>query len=167
MRYDFDMCYVNNPASDSVIVSGVPQVSSGKLEANHIVATFRDSRTIEAIMAAPPIIRLFLEEAGFELKCASQRGLRRPKDPQMKQLLVEQLADLLSNRAMKKALSRAAHESDFDLHAFIAFVTDNDPTERPIRKVANTTSAPTNPHVMPRRPSDLEVKASRRRARPV
>ena len=167
MRYDFDMSYVNNPSSDGVIVSGLPHVSSGRIDANHIVATFRDSRTIEAILAAPPIIRLFLEEAGFELKCSSQRGAHRSKDPQMKQLLVEQLADLLSNRAMKKALSRAAHDSDFDLHEFVGFVAGKDPTERPIRKVANTGSAPSNPQVMPRRPSELEVKPSRRRARPV
>lgn len=167
MRYDFDMYYVNNPVSKQVIVSDVPHIKSRKCGTNHIVATFRDSRTIEAIMAAPPIVRLFLEEAGFGLKCAPNCAAKRRDDPQMRQLLVEQLSEALSNRAMKKALSRSAHQSDFDLHEFVAFVAGRDPVETPRRIVANMTDAPSGVKVMPRRPSELALKPTRRRARPV
>jgi hypothetical protein len=131
-----------------------------------VLAVFRDQKTIDAVAVAPPIVRLFLEEAGFGTKneCATdcaEGALTR--DPDVRAVLVKQLSATLSNRAMKKALARTVDQSIFNFHDFISFVVANENcgTATTLREVGEDTK------VQPRRPNQIVNNGVRRRARPV
>jgi hypothetical protein len=168
MRYDFDMFSVDNARVNRGIVSNNARTNLGALRTNHVIAVFRDSGTVEAVMQAPPIIRLFLQEAGFGLKVAPdcQFGTGdHSEDPRMRHLLVDQLSTALANRAMKKALARVAHESSFNVHDFIASVVAKDPSDPKIETDIEMPDVKSDMKVKPRRPT-VKPKSTRRRVRP-
>ena len=135
--------------------------SQGQARSKTVVALFRDKQTADAVTSAPPIVRLFLEEAGFELSDTdSDEADERTNnsDTEMRRALVEQLSAALSNRALKKALARAADESEFDVAAFIAAVVSKEPP-------THDKAAPSAP-VTPRRPCQLRGNGIKSRARP-
>jgi len=175
LRYDFDMYYADNIAQAIGGVSISGRTNLGKMRTNEVVAVFRDKSTAEAVMAAPPIIRLFLEEAGFGVKVAQTRqadGSVPHHDPNMRRLLVKQLSEALSNRAMKKALGRVANESAFNVHEFIAKVVEKEhevgepDLVHHCEVAADLDDLAETSKVKPRRPSQLRTKSSHRRARP-
>jgi hypothetical protein len=140
-------------------------------EGAKVVAAFKDPRTIEAVSNAPPIVRLFLEEAGFGLKSVSSvKGAcgRDDAAANMRKALVGQLSAALSNRAMKKALGRAAHESAFNINAFIATVISDDAHGFDDAPEQDAAFKPTThgARVTPRRPGDLRRKGVKSRTRP-
>ncbi|MEJ8562906.1 hypothetical protein QTO30_17930 [Yoonia sp. GPGPB17] len=101
-----------------------------------------------------------MEEAGFELSDADQLDadtVVEQSDDDLRRALASQLTAALSNRALKKALARAADESEFDVAAFIAAVVSK---QSPQGDLAD--AAPQCP-VTPRRPSQLRAQ---RRANP-
>lgn len=137
-----------------------------KLRAHSVLAVFRDQKTLNAVAAAPPIVRLFLEEAGFgdrdERSCEfSPQALTY--DPDVRRILVRQLTGALSNRAMKKALARTVDKCQFNFHDFIAFVISDDQrgAAAGLRQFTNDSK------VSPRRPDQIASTGARRRARPV
>lgn len=159
MRYDFDLFYVDNaPNREEAICEGAQSTlrQSGK---NTVFAVFRDKTTINA--AAPAIVRLFLEEAGFGVRETTQRADAESAAIKRK-ILIQQMTSVLSNRAMKKALGRVANEGAFNVHDFIAFVIAN---EAPALNLKKTNEAPRN-KVMPRRAVDVRLTGARRRVRP-
>lgn len=156
-----------------------------------VVAHFEDKATVDAVTAAPPIVRLFLEEAGFGSTLAQTDEVDAPAALTllgMRRALSEQLTLALSNRALKKALARAAKESEFDVAAFIASVVSRNPDKQSmeIRVLEDfsvqeaphfeTDEAPTklsaemdrglNDRILPRRPSQLRGKGLKSRLRP-
>jgi len=161
LRYDFEMFPADRRAGTAGARVGSGMTCQGQSRSKSVVALFRDKQTADAVTAAPPIVRLFLEEAGFELSAADINGTKDDdggSDAEMRRALVEQLSAALSNRALKKALARAADESEFDVAAFIAAVVSK---EQPTYDEA----APSAP-VTPRRPFELRGKGIKSRARP-
>ncbi|MEL7180528.1 MAG: hypothetical protein AAFN63_11920 [Pseudomonadota bacterium] len=160
LRYDFEMY----PVDDAPCASGVGVdrrlTNHGQARSNTVVAFFRDPETNNVVTSAPPIVRLFLEEAGFELSDTEQLeadNAPAQSDDDLRRALATQLTAALSNRALKKALARAADQSEFDVAAFIAAVVSKKPQHGGLEDAA--------PHctVIPRRPSQLRAQ---RRANP-
>ncbi len=169
LRYDFEMYYIDNPEVASEIVSASGAPTQGHARLNKIVALFRDQKTVDALTTAPPIVRLFLEEAGFGMKAAREKPCEKQTgvyDPVMRRTLIGQLSAALENRAMKKALSRAANDSAFNIHDLIAEVVGKDP-----KAVSKNRTHPAQgiatPTVKPRRPRHITPPSVRRRVRPV
>ena len=163
LRYDFEMFPVDNAPCSAGLSAGKGLTSQGQARSNTVVAFFRDPHTTDVVTAAPPIVRLFLEEAGFELSesdCCDDDLRSIDSDDDLRRALASQLTAALSNRALKKALARAAHESEFDVAAFISAVVSK---EAPCEVPAN--AAPTSP-VTPRRPNQLRTGGMNGRARP-
>ena len=161
LRYDFEMFPANRLAGTAAFRADSAVTSQGTARSKTVVALFRDKQTTDAVTSAPPIVRLFLEEAGFELSDADidETDEKTTKtDAEMRRALVEQLSAALSNRALKKALARAADQSEFDVAAFISAVVSKEPLTRDNA----TPSAP----VTPRRPCQLRGKGIKSRARP-
>lgn len=161
LRYDFEMFPANRLAGTAEFRAESGITSQGQARSKTVVALFRDKQTADAVTSAPPIVRLFLEEAGFELSDtdideADERT--NNSDTEMRRALVEQLSAALSNRALKKALARAADESEFDVAAFIAAVVSKEPP-------THDKAAPSAP-VTPRRPCQLRGNGIKSRARP-
>ncbi len=161
LRYDFQMY-----SADSVSVQaggGKGITSQGHARSNKVVAFFRDPTTTDAVTSAPPIVRLFLEEAGFELSDAEvtqDEDAEAPCDKVLRRALAAQLTAALSNRALKKALARAAQETEFDVAAFIAaVVSKNAPDVQP-------EGAAHQCKITPRSPSQLRKASCRNRERP-
>ncbi len=166
MRYDFDLFYVGNTDASSGIVSSAGRTKLGQLRTNAVGAVFQDQETVDAVAIAPPIVRLFLEEAGFGVKETRATDCDKDQsatDPVKRRVLVHQLSSVLANRAMKKALGRVANKGEFNIHDFIAFVVAKD---APVEQAELTDLAPEN-KVKPRRPSQVRKSGGRRRARPV
>lgn len=113
LSYAFDFC----------LADGARLAGTGHAGATpRVLATFRDSATAEAVATSPPIVRIFLEEAGFAF-AGNGQGPRvaPPSDAgeQLRQRLIAQVKGALANRALKKALIKASTESAFDISAFI------------------------------------------------
>ncbi len=163
LRYDFQMYPVDNAANSGGLAAAKGLTSQGQARSNTVVAFFRDPHTTDVVTAAPPIVRLFLEEAGFELSesdCCANGGKSADSDDELRRALASQLTAALSNRALKKALARAADESEFDVAAFISAVVSKDaPCDHP------KDAAPRSP-VIPRRPNQLRASGMNGRARP-
>lgn len=137
--------------------------SQGHARSNKVVAFFRDPTTTDVVTSAPPIVRLFLEEAGFELSDAEIAKIAdadAPCDKVLRRGLAAQLTAALSNRALKKALARAAPQTEFDVAAFIAaVVSKNAPDLQP-------EGAAPQSKITPRSPSELRKASCRNRERP-
>ncbi|MGJ8587686.1 MAG: hypothetical protein ACSHXW_06000 [Yoonia sp.] len=163
LRYDFQMYPVDSASAQAGSGGGKGLTSQGHARSNKVVAFFRDPTTTEAVTSAPPIVRLFLEEAGFELSdadLAKADGEDAPCDNVLRRALAAQLTAALSNRALKKALARAANETEFDVAAFIsAVVRKNTPQAEP-------ESAAPQCKITPRSPSQLRAASCKNRARP-
>lgn len=163
LRYDFEMFSVDSAPCASGLGSGKSLTSQGQARSNTVVAFFRDPHTADVVTSAPPIVRLFLEEAGFELSEAElqkSEAEAAESDSHLRRALAAQLTAALSNRALKKALMRAADESEFDVAAFIsAVVSKNAPQAVPEDAAQQCT-------VIPRRPSQLRARGIKSRARP-
>ncbi|MCK0095434.1 hypothetical protein MWU60_07610 [Yoonia sp. F2084L] len=139
--------------------------NQGEVRSNAVVAVFRDQETADAVTSSPPIVRLFLEEAGFGLTPATIENAEDyvpPADMSMRRTLVEQVTLALSNRALKKALARAAKDSEFDVAAFIAAVVSKEPSDAASKSEEFKRKSP----VMPRRPYQLRGKGIKSRMRP-
>lgn len=165
LRYEFDMYPVDCGPSDRGIDAIKGLTSQGQARSNTVVAYFRDSHTTDVVTSAPPIVRLFLEEAGFELSDAEHwegSGEASASDDDLRRALAEQLTAALSNRALKKALARAVDESEFDVAAFISAVVSKktSPEEDHLNDAARQCA------VIPRRPSQLRAASGRSSARP-
>ena len=160
LRYDFNLYSVDNVSQAAKLGSDQRLTSQGQTRSNKVVAFFRDPHTADVVTSAPPIVRLFLEEAGFELSDAenweNDTGSVE-SDGELRRALAAQLTAALSNRALKKALARAADESEFDLAAFISAVVSKEPPQQPPEDAAPQCN------VTPRRPSQLRAH---RRANP-
>lgn len=170
LRYDFEMfCANTSPVQDGLSVTGA-LAAHGKSKSNAVIAFFRDQQTADAVTSSPPIVRLFLEEAGFGLSPSGADTAENDSsdddaavaDFTMRRTLVEQVTIALSNRALKKALARAAKHSEFDVAAFIAVVVSKDPPEASYN--ADETTLPAS--VTPRRPYQLRGKGLKSRLRP-
>lgn len=172
LRYDFEIYSVDNPSIAAGLKSVNGQTSQGHARQNKVVARFRHKQTSDAVASAPPIVRLFLEEAGFAPKLADMNDLEADSasdEEHMQRALVEQLTIALSNRALKKALGRIAKDSSFDVRAFISTVVshgskDESIAPEPECELPEYRSAET---VMPRRPSQLRGRGLKSRARPI
>jgi hypothetical protein len=166
LRYDFDIYCLGSIQAPSEIASASGRKGSEKLLGKAVFAVFRDQKTIDAVAVAPPIVRLFLEEAGFSGKDEASVLYAKqalPTDPDVRRILVKQLTSSLSNRAMKKALARTVKQSLFNFHDFIAYIIANDQ-----RGAASGLSQfSDDPKVNPRRPNQINNTGARRRARPV
>lgn len=169
------MYYADNIAQAVGGVSMSGRITLGQMRTNTVVAVFRDQETADALATAPPIVRLFLEEAGFGVKVAQSHqndGRVARQDPEMRRILVRQLSAALSNRAMKKALGRVARESAFNIHAFIAKVVEKDLSkgepdlEHHAEVASDLDDLAESSKVKPRRPSQLRTKSAHRRVRP-
>lgn len=166
LRYDFDMFCLGSVRAPSELVKSISKISHSKSHSKPVLAVFRDQKTIDAVASAPPIVRLFLEEAGFGIKneCASayDEGALTI-DPDVRAVLVKQLSTTLSNRAMKKALARTVDQSIFNFHDFISYVVANQKcgATTGLRDVSDETK------VQPRRPDQIASNGVRRRVRPV
>lgn len=165
LRYDFEMYSADNPQISAGLGTRSGLADDSGTHSNKVIARFRDPETAEAVSAAPPIVRLFLEEAGFGLNVAEVAD--RDDDAQtdastMRRTLVKQVTAALSNRALKKALARAAKESSFDVAAFISTVVSKDPAGRhcELPEFVSTRK------VMPRRPGQLRGRGIKSRLRP-
>lgn len=161
LRYDFEMFPADRLAGTAGFRAESGMTSQGQARSKSVVALFRDKQTADAVTASPPIVRLFLEEAGFELSQAEIEDsdeAHEATDEDMRRALVEQLSAALSNRALKKALARAADESEFDIAAFVAAVVSKDAP-------AHDCASPAAP-VTPRRPYQLRGNGIKSRARP-
>lgn len=137
--------------------------SQGHARSNKVVAFFRDPTTTDAVTSAPPIVRLFLEEAGFELsdaEIAKVADADAPCDKVLRRELAAQLTAALSNRALKKALARAAPETEFDVAAFIAAVVSKNAPDLQLEGAAPQSK------ITPRSPSELRKASCRNRERP-
>ena len=165
VRYDFDLFYADNAPVAQGDAAPSHRTTHDPLRHNTVLAVFRDQRTIDAVAAAPPIVRLFLEEAGFGVKVPRTKDATNAAsrvDPVKRRVLVRQLTATLSNRAMKKALGRVAKVGEFVVHDFIASVVAK---EVPEANVAVDDDAPRD-KVMPRRPIEVRKSGARRRVRP-
>ncbi|EBA12144.1 hypothetical protein [Roseobacter sp. CCS2] len=160
LRYDFEMYPVGNAHCATGMGIDKGMTSQGHARSNTVVAFFRDPKTTNVVTSAPPIVRLFLEEAGFELSDAEQwdaENVSSESDDHLRRALAIQLTAALSNRALKKALARAADESEFDVAAFIAAVVSKQSPRDGLEDAAPQCT------VTPRRPSQLRAQ---RRANP-
>lgn len=163
LRYDFELYPVDNAACAAGLGSNKGLTSQGQARTNTVVAFFRDPHTTDVVTSAPPIVRLFLEEAGFELSDAEQwkaESETSESDGALRRALAAQLTAALSNRALKKALARAADESEFDVAAFISAVVSKEPAQ------STPEGATQHCRVTPRRPSQLRALGTKSRARP-
>lgn len=157
------MYSVDDAPCVSGLGSGKALTSQGQARSNTVIAFFRDPHTADVVTSAPPIVRLFLEEAGFELSDAELRKSEADaaqSDFDLRRALAAQLTAALSNRALKKALLRAADESEFDVAAFISAVVSKNAPQ------AASDDAARPRRVIPRRPSQLRAKGVKSRARP-
>lgn len=163
LRYDFQMYPADGAFCQSEAGHAKALTNQGQARSNKVVAFFRDPTTKEAVTSAPPIVRLFLEEAGFELS-HSNAGKHDsedvPSDYVLRRTLAAQLTAALSNRALKKALARAAHQTEFDVAAFISAVVSKETPEPQPQNAA--------PHctIVPRRPNELRAAGIKSRTRP-
>ena len=163
LRYDFEMFPVDNAPCSGGLGTMKGLTSQGQARSNTVVAFFRDPHTTDVVTAAPPIVRLFLEEAGFELSDGEHWEADREtsaSETQLRRALAAQLTSALSNRALKKALARAADESEFDVAAFISAVVSKEPPQ------AHPDEAKARCAVVPRRPSQLRPRGGKVRERP-
>lgn len=163
LRYDFEMYSVDNVPCASGLGSAKSLTSQGQARSNTVVAFFRDPHTTDVVTSAPPIVRLFLEEAGFELSDAELKKSEADaaqSDSDLRRALAAQLTAALSNRALKKALLRAADESEFDVAAFISAVVSKNAPQAAAQDAARPCT------VIPRRPSQLRARGIKSRARP-
>jgi hypothetical protein len=166
LRYNFDMYCLGSVQAPSELASASGKKSSGKSQGKAVLAVFRDKKTIEAVAVAPPIVRLFLEEAGF---CAKDENSEQysdqalTTDPDVRRVLVKQLTASLSNRAMKKALARTVDNGQFNFHDFIAYIIADDQRGA----AAGLSQFSDDSKVNPRRPNQVKTTGARRRARPV
>ncbi|MEO0931391.1 MAG: hypothetical protein AAFY14_12200 [Pseudomonadota bacterium] len=164
LSYDFDIYHTDATQSDNGLGSARGLTMDGQRRSDNVIAVFRDQETTDAVTAAPPVIRLFLEETGFGFATAdniTQSGYVPATDNATRQDLVAQLTQTLSNRALKKALSRVARQSEFDVVAFIAAVVSPDDNQD-----ANPEHAIPQSKVIPRRPGQLRCKGIKSRMRP-
>ncbi len=196
LRYDFEMFSADNASIDAGFSAVRGLTSQGMARTNKVVALFHDQKTLDAVTESPAIIRLFLEEAGFGLAIANSYDAEDRQTlatMEMRRTLVEQLTGALSNRALKKALARAAKKSQFDVATFISYVVTGkikpreaevtppkEPIFNPLRRpkaqmcsepdvVADDDTDDFEPDdkVMPRRPKDLRGKGIKSRLRPI
>ncbi|MEL6683454.1 MAG: hypothetical protein AAFQ09_12570 [Pseudomonadota bacterium] len=162
LSYDFDIYHTDlSRASNSA--RGITIGSQRRSDA--IVAVFRDKQTTDAVTASPPAVRLFLEETGFGFSTPdsiAKSGYVPATDAATRRDLVDQLTQTLSNRALKKALSRAARQSEFDVVAFIASVVSSDDDGQIL--CSDHTIPQTK--ITPRRPGELRCKGIKSRMRP-
>ena len=160
LRYNFRL-YPTNSVSDPSKATGKKVLANqGYAGSKDVVAFFTDARTQEAVTSAPPILRLFLEKAGFELSdaapdVATPEDALSPKD--LRRQLAEQLSAALSNRALKKALFRAADQTDFDVATFISVVVAKTTPEADFAEQTRT--------VVPRKPQPSRTLGRRSRPR--
>lgn len=172
LRYDFEIYSVNNPSIAAGLKSVSGQTSQGHVRQNTVVARFSHKKTSDAVASAPPIVRLFLEEAGFAPKLADMNDLEADTatdDERLKRALVEQLTIALSNRALKKALGRIARDSAFDVRAFIATVVSNGSKDESVapEPECELPEYQRTEKVMPRRPNQLRGRGLKGRVRPI
>ncbi|MDX8348506.1 hypothetical protein SLH49_10955 [Cognatiyoonia sp. IB215446] len=164
LSYEFDIYCAGGAHIPNSSGSGRGLTLDGQRRTDAIIALFKDQETADAVTASPPVVRLFLEETGFGFGTAdnvAQSGYVPVTDDARRQDLVSQLTQTLSNRALKKALSRVARHSAFDVVAFIASVMapgdDNQVGDDHIIPTAKVT---------PRRPGELRCKGIKSRMRP-
>lgn len=165
LRYDFKMFSADGLPDALENTADKSITNQGDVRSNGVVAVFRDQETADAVTSSPPIVRLFLEEAGFGLTPAAIENTEDdvlPADMNMRRRLVEQVTLALSNRALKKALARAAKDSEFDVAAFIAAVVSKEPSSAANKTEEFKCQSP----VMPRRPYQLRGKGIKSRMRP-
>jgi hypothetical protein len=166
LRYDFDMYCLGGVQAPSEIASASGKKNAEQLRGKAVLAVFRDQKTMDAATVAPPIVRLFLNEAGF---CGKDEGSDQyskqalTTDPDVRRILVKQLTASLSNRAMKKVLVRTVEQSLFNFRDFIAYVIANDQ----LGAASGLSQFPDDTKVSPRRPNQIYNTGARRRARPV
>ena len=123
--YDFDIYYAGKTRGLTGISAARGLTQEGQTRSDDVIALFRDQETADAVTAAPSVVRLFLEETGFGFATSDKgerAGFTPANDEDARRDLVEQLTETLSNRALKKALSRVAKQSNFDVKAFITAV---------------------------------------------
>ncbi|PJI86505.1 hypothetical protein BC777_2875 [Yoonia maricola] len=157
LRYDFEMYPVDTAHCASEVHTDKRMTSQGHTRSNTVVAFFRDPKTKNVVTSAPPILRLFLEEAGFHLSDSDQwapNTVPAKSDDDLRRALAVQLTAALSNRALKKALARAANETEFDVASFIAAVVSKQTPQGGLDDAAPQCV------VTPRSPS--QVRAQRR-----
>lgn len=165
LSYDFDIFYADAACDTTGIGPAKGLTVDGQKRSESIIALFRNKETADAVTASPSIIRLFLEETGFGFATAdagAPSGYVPATDAAMRRGLVEQLTQTLSNRALKKALSRVARQSEFDVMAFISSVVSNTDAVGPVSEEHVIPQAA----VTPRRPSELRGKGIKSRTRP-
>ncbi len=172
LRYDFEIYSVDNDSIAAGLKSVNGQTNQGHARHNKVVARFRHKQTSDAVASAPPIVRLFLEEAGFAPKLADMYDLEADDsldDATMQRALVEQLTIALSNRALKKALGRIAKDSVFDVRAFIAAVVSHGSNDESFadEPECELPDYERTEKVLPRRPSQLRGRGLKSRARPI
>lgn len=166
LSYDFDIYCAD--ATMAPTNGGIARglTLDGQRRSDSVIAVFRDQQTADAVTSSPPVVRLFLEETGFGFGSAdnvTQSGYVPVTDAETRRGLVEQLTQTLSNRALKKALSRVARQSAFDVVAFIEAVVSTDKADGEIDEDHFIAPAP----VTPRRPSELRCKGIKSRMRPM
>lgn len=155
--YDFDVWDVSDTAqkANSSLIDfrsrSYEQLIAGQL------ARFRHEETAEAAARAPAPIRLFLEQAGFCYVCSPNHvpnGFYCQADEQLRRKQIGQMSELLSNKALRKAINRSRQESTFDFNAFMAYVV----TAKPTKLTPDGTAF----RIEPRRPHQLrEAQSSR------
>lgn len=146
MLYDFDVVPTDtqNPLTDTTVTRQWA-ISGLRAKKSHNVR-FRHAETADAAATAPPAIRLYLEELGFDFtphESAMPAGQYDANDDTIRLQLIDKMNELSSNKALRKALTRAAGHATFDVAAFITCAV----VAKPMRVVT------------PRRPNQLLRKS--------
>ena len=147
MLYDFDVVTTEVGKSSTGIEMAALSSNNNSAEKTKPTARFRYKETADAAAIAPPAVRLFLEDLGFGFTNHDSRapaGCYDEKDDAVRLQLIEKMTQLLSNRALRKALDRAKGQGIFDVSAFMTCVVIAKPVSR----------------VVPRRPNQLARKAA-------
>lgn len=142
MLYDFDIIVVDTDSKPLRLTPCFNKTTRAARQKRGQVARFRHQETADAAAAAPAAVRLFLEHLGFDFKAtlnAMPAGQYERNNDALRLELIARMDNLLANRALKKALKRAAKNSGFDTTAFIACAITAKPSH----------------HVVPRRPDQL------------
>ncbi len=141
-------------------------VQSEAYKHQRTVAVFKDRRTADAILEGPSIIRIFIEQSGFNLKTTK---LFDRKDSQEKLnihatcLLVENILSLLENGGMTRRLLKLSESEPFNLKDFLRAVRST--TRKANLDLQQLGVMGTN-HVILRRPHQLHKPLFPRRPRP-
>lgn len=175
--YEFDIFCADKARAQDGQRAARGLTATGQIRSETMIALFRSQETADAVTAAPSVVRLFLEETGFGFTSSvsgAPAGYFPTNDGAIRDELIEQMTGALSNRALKKALIRAADHTSFNISSFINSVAstriaaaasmDDAPKERPKRPKADAVKS--GPRVVPRRPNQLRSKSLKSRLRP-